>query len=74
MGKIASAKFAKFAKCGFLASMLFIAACQTPGGTFCDIADPIRLTDATIDAMTDEEVKDALAHNEKLRRLCGVQP
>lgn len=58
----------------FLASMLALAACQTPGGTFCDIASPIRLTDATIDAMTDEEVKDALAHNARGAALCGWKP
>lgn len=51
---------------------LFLASCQTAGGgTFCDIAAPIRLSDGVIAAMTDAEVERALAHNEKGRRLCG---
>lgn len=50
----------------------FLAACQTAGGgTFCDISKPIRLSDQVIDTMTDAEVANALAHNEKGRKLCG---
>lgn len=51
-----------------------LAACQTTGGSFCDIAKPIRLTDATIDAMTDAEVEKALAHNRKGQALCHWKP
>lgn len=57
-----------------LAGLLLLTACQTTGGTFCDISKPIRLTDATIDAMTDAEVEKALAHNRKGARLCGWKP
>lgn len=54
--------------------LLLLAACVTPSGDFCDIAKPIRLTEATVAIMTDDEVTQALAHNEKLRAECGVQP
>lgn len=54
-----------------LASMLMLAACQTPQGTFCDIAKPIRLSNETIDAMSDAEVAAALAHNRKGAAMCG---
>jgi predicted small secreted protein len=51
-----------------------LAACQTVRGSFCDVAKPIRLSDATVDAMADAEVKEALAHNEKGRKLCRWKP
>ena len=54
-----------------LAAMLMLAACQTPQGTFCDIAKPIRLSNETIDAMSDDEVATALAHNRKGAAMCG---
>lgn len=57
-----------------LIGLLALAACQTSGGTFCDIAKPIRLSGATVDAMTDAEVNAALAHNERGARLCGWRP
>ena len=38
---------------------------QTTGGTFCDIAKPIRLSHEAIAAMSDQEVADALAHDRK---------
>ena len=57
-----------------LLSLLILAGCQTAGGSFCDIASPIRLSDAVIDQMTDTEVNKALAHNEKGERLCGWGP
>lgn len=57
-----------------LAALLVLGGCQTSGGTFCDIARPIRLSEATVDAMTDAEVAAALAHNEKGRKLCGWRP
>jgi Zn-dependent protease with chaperone function len=53
---------------------LLLAGCTTARGTFCDIAKPIRLSDATIDAMTDQEVAAALAHNRKGAALCGWKP
>lgn len=53
-------------------ALLALAGCMTTGkGSFCDIARPIRLSAATIDAMTDDEVKQALALNKKGEKLCG---
>lgn len=54
-------------------ALLILAGCMTTGkgSTFCDIARPIRLSAATIDAMTDDEVKQALSLNKKGARLCG---
>ena len=54
--------------------LLALAACQTPSGTFCDIAKPIRLSAQAIDAMTDAEVTATLAHNRKGAKLCGWKP
>lgn len=44
------------------------------GGDFCTVEHPTRLTSATINAMTDAEVNDALAHNRKGEKLCGWKP
>lgn len=52
-------------------TLLALAGCVTSGGTFCDIARPIRVTEQTIAAMTDGEVEAALAHNLKGQELCG---
>lgn len=60
MGKVATITLA-----------LLIAGCATTGGSFCDIAKPLRPSPAIVDAMSDREVKDMLAHNEKGRKLCG---
>lgn len=57
-----------------LGGLLALAACQTTGGTFCDITRPIRLSAQAIDAMTDTEVTAALAQNRKGQRLCGWKP
>lgn len=58
-----------------LAALIALAACQTTGGsTFCDISKPIRLTEAQIEQLTDAQVKELLAHNERGRRLCGWKP
>ena len=57
-----------------LASLLALAACQTAKGPFCDIAKPVRLSDAAVDALSDAEVAALLAHNEKGRRLCRWRP
>lgn len=53
-------------------ALLALASCMTTGkgSTFCDIARPIRLSAATIDVMTDDEVKQALALNKKGEKLC----
>ena len=57
-----------------LAALIALAACQTTGWTFCDISKPIRLTEAQIEQLTDAQVKELLAHNERGRRLCGWKP
>lgn len=51
-------------------ALLALASCVTSKGSFCDIARPIRMSAATIDAMTDDEVKQALALNKKGEKLC----
>lgn len=53
-----------------LAALVALAACQTTGGTFCDISKPIRLTAEQVDKLTDAQVAEILAHNERGRRLC----
>lgn len=55
-------------------AILALSACQTSGGSFCDIAKPIRPSQAAFDAMTPSEVADMLGHNEKGARLCGWRP
>lgn len=59
---------------GIVVAMSLLAACQTTGGTFCDIAKPQRLSEATIAVMTDVEVQHVLAHNRKGQKLCGWTP
>lgn len=54
-----------------LAALLALAGCQTAKGSFCAISSPIRPSAETIATMTDQEVRDVLAHNEKGSRLCG---
>jgi hypothetical protein len=54
-----------------LASLLFLAACQSTGGSFCAVENPIRPTQAEIAAMGDATVAAILAHNEKGKKLCG---
>jgi hypothetical protein len=61
-------------KVAALALLLLVAACTTTGGTFCDVARPIRLSDKAIAAMSDQEVGEALAHDRKGQRLCGWKP
>lgn len=55
-------------------TLSLLAACQTTGGTFCDIAKPVRLSDAAVDALSDAEVAALLAHNRKGAALCGWKP
>lgn len=57
-----------------LAALLALTACQTTGGSWCDIAKPIRLSHAVIDVMSDVEVNAVLAQNEKGQKLCGWKP
>lgn len=49
---------------------LILSGCAS-GGTFCQIADPMRLSAEVVDKMTDQEANAALAHNLKGKRLCG---
>lgn len=62
------------AKALILVAFLALSACQAASGSFCELNKPQRLSEATIDAMTDQEVKDALAHNRLGARLCGWKP
>lgn len=59
---------------GALALLITLAACQTGGGSFCDVSRPLRPSAAALAAMTDSEVAAMLAHNEKGERLCGWTP
>jgi hypothetical protein len=54
-----------------LASLLFLAACQSTGGSFCAVENPIRPTQTEIDALGDATVASILAHNLKGAKLCG---
>lgn len=54
-----------------LALLVALTACTTAKGSFCSIAKPIRLSDQAIDAMSDAEVKAALAQNRQGAALCG---
>ncbi|MEW9808608.1 hypothetical protein [Mesorhizobium marinum] len=56
------------------AAALALAGCQTAGGSFCQISSPIRLSAETVDHLSDPEVADILAHNEKGQRLCSWKP
>lgn len=55
-------------------ALIAIAGCTSPRGSFCAVSDPIRLSSQAIDAMSDDEVKDVLAHNRLGQRLCGWRP
>ena len=58
-----------------LSLILAIAGCQTvPRAQYCQIAKPQRPSQATIDAMTDAEVAQALSALEKGEELCGWRP
>lgn len=58
-----------------LVALIVLAGCSaTAKGGFCAISQQIRPSAATIDAMTDAEVKAILAHNRKGRQLCGWRP
>lgn len=61
-------------KVTLLIALLALAGCQTMSGDFCTLAKPIRLSHVVIDVMSDAEVADVLAHNEKLAALCRVRP
>lgn len=54
-----------------LAALLALVACTTTKGSFCAIEHPIRLSKATIAALSDAEVKAILSQNETGKKLCG---
>jgi len=53
---------------------MLLAGCTTARGSFCEIEHPLRLSPATVDAMSEGEVAAALAHNRKGEKLCGWKP
>lgn len=53
---------------------LFLAGCTTARGTFCEVAEPNRLSQKSVAALSDAEVAKLQAHNEKGERLCGWKP
>lgn len=57
-----------------LSALLFVAGCPATTGSFCAISKPIRLSEQTVATMSDAEVSDTLAHNEKGAALCGWKP
>ena len=57
-----------------IAALVMLAGCTTATGTFCDIAHPIRLSQKTIAAMSDAEVKEVLIHNRTGAKLCRWRP
>ncbi len=61
-------------KIALLSALLFLAACQHTGGSFCSVAKAIRPSSETIDKLSDAEVAAILAHNRKLQKLCVVKP
>lgn len=56
---------------GLIFAMLVLSACQTGGGSFCDLSTPIRLTPGETKGLSDETVAQLLAINRKGSRLCG---
>ncbi|MBZ9675715.1 hypothetical protein [Mesorhizobium sp. ES1-1] len=48
--------------------------CVSARGGFCTISSPLRLSAATVDTLSNAEVKALLAHNRKGERLCGWKP
>jgi hypothetical protein len=60
------------AKALILAALIALSACTTTRGSFCQIAKPIR--PENVDVLTDAEVTQLLAHNEKGQKLCNWNP
>lgn len=56
------------------AAILALTACQTASGNFCDLNKPIRLSSVSVDALSDDEVRQILAHNTKGQKLCRWKP
>jgi hypothetical protein len=63
---------------GKIATLIAVAAlvgCATSsGGSFCDLAKPLRLSHDQVDHLTDDQVRQFLGHNERGAKLCGWKP
>lgn len=56
-------------------SLVLLAGCQSvPAGDFCDVARAIRLSAASVAALSDREVGAILEHNRKGAAMCGWKP
>lgn len=55
-----------------LASTLVFASGCVTSGNYCDVARPVR--PSVEDVLTEGTARQILAENEKLAKLCGVQP
>ena len=58
-------------KIAALITVLVLAGCQAGGGSYCDVAEPIRLSSGAVDALDDRDVNAVLRHNETGAKLCG---
>lgn len=54
-----------------LPGLLLIAGCQATGGTFCDLARPIRLSPEQISKLSDAQVAEFLGQNARGEKFCG---
>lgn len=61
-------------KVAILLAALVLTGCQTTQGSFCEMSKPVRLTNEQIDTLTDEQVRQLLAHNRKGQSMCGWRP
>lgn len=60
-----------------LATALVLTGCSTtkpPATSWCDLNQPIRPTEASLAAMSDDEVAEALSHNTYGVRACKWKP
>ncbi len=57
-------------KIALLATATLVTACVGTGGNSCAGWKPIRLADASIDGLTDQDAAEILAHNEFWRKRC----
>jgi ABC-type uncharacterized transport system substrate-binding protein len=50
--------------------ILGVTSCGSTINSYCAIAKPHVFSDAAVDAMSDEEVKQELTHNEQYAKVC----
>lgn len=56
-------------------TLLLLAGCASgPRGSFCQVSEAHRFSDAAINAMSDAEVARELKHNRTGAALCGWRP